>query len=117
MSALYTMVLFRVMREMGFHEGPVEQAYRLFAEHLTAAAPRVDSEGRIRMDDLELRPDVQQEVNRRLALITTASLDELSDRRDFHSTVLRLYGFGCPGVDYSTDVDPVRPIPSVRCSA
>jgi enoyl-[acyl-carrier protein] reductase/trans-2-enoyl-CoA reductase (NAD+) len=114
MTTLYTMTLFRVMREMGLHEGPVEQAYRLFAEHLSCGTPRVDDAGRIRLDDLELRPDVQREVNQRLALITTANLDELSDRRDYHRAVLRLYGFGCPGVDYRADVEPVRPIPSVR---
>ena len=113
MSTLYTMVLFRVMREMGLHEGPVEQTCRLFAEHLAGHPPRVDDEGRIRMDDRELRDDVQKEVNRRLARVTTANLDELSDRRDFHRAVLRLYGFGCPGIDYSADVDPVRPIPSL----
>lgn len=113
MTMLYTMVLFRVMRELGLHEGPVEQAYRLFAEQLAGGKPRVDGAGRIRMDDLELRPDVQHEVRRRLALITTANLDELSDRRDYHRAVLRVYGFGCPGIDYSADVDPVRPIPSL----
>jgi enoyl-[acyl-carrier protein] reductase/trans-2-enoyl-CoA reductase (NAD+) len=136
MSTLYTMILARVMREYDVYEDPIDQVYRLLAGHL-AERPGdklgdkpedgpagfdsagfdfagFDDEGRIRLDDLELREDVQREVDRRLALATTANLDELADREGFHSDVLRLYGFGHPDVDYSADVDPVLGIPSMN---
>jgi len=106
MSALYTVLLFRVMKEKGIHEGPIEQAYRLFAERLHGGA--VDRDGRLRLDDLELRPDVQEEVDRRWREATTASLPDLGDREGFYREFLGVHGFGVDGVDYGQSVDPVR---------
>ena len=122
MSTLYTMILAKVMREYDVYEEPIDQVYRLLAGHLAdqpedesvGRQAEFDDEGRIRLDDLELREDVQREVDRRLALATTANLDELADREGFHGDVLRLYGFDRPDVDYSADVNPVLGIPSTN---
>ncbi|MFL5345033.1 MAG: enoyl-ACP reductase FabV [Hyalangium sp.] len=114
MSSLYTILLFRVMKEKGLHEGPIEQAYRLFSERLYGASPvAVDEEGRIRLDDLELRGDVQEEVARRWEQVTTENLPRLGDREAFYNEFLRIHGFAMEGVDYSRPVEPVRRIPSV----
>jgi enoyl-[acyl-carrier protein] reductase/trans-2-enoyl-CoA reductase (NAD+) len=73
----------------------------------------VDEEGRIRLDDLELRGDVQDEVARRWEQVTTENLPQLGDREAFYDEFLRIHGFGVKGVDYSRPVEPVRRIPSV----
>jgi enoyl-[acyl-carrier protein] reductase/trans-2-enoyl-CoA reductase (NAD+) len=51
------------MKAKRTHEGCIEQIYRLFAERLgPGSEPALDKEGRIRIDDREMHPDVQQEV-------------------------------------------------------
>lgn len=117
MSSLYSVLLRRVMQERGLHEEPVEQMYRLFADVLYArsryfrGSPRLDNEGRVRLDDRELRPDVQADVERRWAQVTTANLTDLGDPAGMRQAVHRLYGFGLEDVDYGRDVDPVRHLP------
>src|SRR5690554_7517643 len=61
---LYISLLYKVMKEKGIHEGTIEQMQRLFAERLYTADGQipVDDKGRIRVDDLEMRQDVQEEV-------------------------------------------------------
>lgn len=60
---LYISLLYKVMKEKGIHEGTIEQMQRLFAERLYANADlQLDDKGRIRVDDLEMREDVQAEV-------------------------------------------------------
>jgi enoyl-[acyl-carrier protein] reductase/trans-2-enoyl-CoA reductase (NAD+) len=95
--SLYIAALFKVMKEKGIHEGCVEQAARLFSERLYIPngggegrdfkPVPVDERGLIRLDELELRADVQDEVERRLALIDSGRLSEFVDlegtRRDF----------------------------------
>ncbi len=114
MSTLYTIVLGAVMRERGLDEDAIAQCCRLFADRLYGGEPlSVDGSGRIRLDDLELRPDVQAEVDRRLATVTTENLHDIGDPNRFERDLLQLYGFDWAGVDYSADCDPVRPIRSV----
>lgn len=102
---LYGVVLFSVMKEMGLHEGCIEQIDRLFRD----ALPRqqFDEAGRIRLDDWELSEPVQAEVNRRWELISTETLPTLGDLAGFRSDFLKIFGFGLPGVDYGRDVNPL----------
>lgn len=102
---LYGVVLFRVMKDMGLHEGCIEQIDRLFRDALPRGA--LDEAGRIRLDDWELSEPVQAEVNRRWALISTEALPTLGDLAGFRADFLRIFGFGLPGVDYGADVDPL----------
>ncbi len=102
---LYVSLLFRVMKGMGIHEGCIEQMTRLMADHLSRAdGPVLDADGLIRLDDLEMRPDVQEAVAALWPQVDTASLDALSDfagfKRDFNS----LFGFDVDGVDYARPV-------------
>jgi enoyl-[acyl-carrier protein] reductase/trans-2-enoyl-CoA reductase (NAD+) len=102
---LYLAILFKVMKEKGLHEGCIEQMYRLFAEKLYAGDEvPVDEEGRIRMDDWEMRPDVQAEVDRRWKLVTGENLRQLADLEQYTRDFLNLHGFGFPEIDYEEDV-------------
>ncbi|MFW5741648.1 MAG: enoyl-ACP reductase FabV [Spirochaetota bacterium] len=104
---LYGVILFRVMKERGLHEGPIEQIYRLFAERLYAGdTVPVDEEGRIRIDDWEMRDDVQKRVREIFDTVDEESLGELTDLEAYRNEFLRIHGFGVEGVDYDADVEP-----------
>jgi enoyl-[acyl-carrier protein] reductase/trans-2-enoyl-CoA reductase (NAD+) len=107
---LYLSLLFKVMKEEGTHEGCVEQLYRLFSECLYNDSPRLDEEGRLRVDNLELKPEVQEAVAEAWSKVTTENLYELTDFRGYKKEFLRLFGFEVDGVDYDADVDPAVPI-------
>ncbi|HEU4929397.1 MAG TPA: enoyl-ACP reductase FabV [Candidatus Krumholzibacteria bacterium] len=107
---LYISLLFKIMKAKGIHEGCIEQAQRMFATRLYAGTEKsVDDHGRFRLDDWEMRDDVQSEVDRTWPLITTENLSQLTDFKGYQEEFLRLFGFGIPGVDYEADVDPVVP--------
>lgn len=105
---LYISLLFKVMKERGIHEGCIEQIQRMFADRLYGSSGNpVDEEGRIRMDDYEMRGDVQGTVNEAWPRVTTENLRELTDFAGYQEEFLALFGFGLAGVDYEADVDPV----------
>jgi enoyl-[acyl-carrier protein] reductase/trans-2-enoyl-CoA reductase (NAD+) len=110
---LYISLLYKVMKADGLHEGCIEQIYRLFAERLApGASPHLDIEGRIRIDDWEMRPAIQERVAALWPQVSTESLDTISDIAGYRAEFLRLFGFGLPGVDYEAEADPVAPLPS-----
>lgn len=102
---LYLALLFRVMKEDGSHEGCIEQVYRLFKECLYSPNPRKDENGRNRVDEKELRPEVQNKVVELWPQVTTENLNDITDFRGFRAEFLKLFGFGVDGVDYDADVD------------
>lgn len=104
---LYMSILFKVMKEQGTHEGPIEQLYRLYTECLYSAEPRVDEQGRYRVDDKELHPSVQSKVVEIWDQVTTENLHELTDFEGYRKEFARLFGFGFPSVDYNADVSPL----------
>ena len=101
---LYLAMLFKEMKRDGSHEGCIEQLYRLYTECLYSADPRTDKEGRLRCDELELRPEVQAVVAAAWAKISTENLAELTDFAGYKEEFLTLFGFGLDGVDYQADV-------------
>lgn len=103
---LYLSILFKVMKEEGTHEGCIEQAYRLFTEGLYCETPRLDEKNRLRMDDLELSPSVQQKVEELWPQVTEENLLEITDFKGHHADFLKLFGFGVDGVDYEVDMSP-----------
>lgn len=110
---LYISLLYKVMKEKGLHEGCIEQIQRLFADHLTAAGgPVLDEKGRIRIDDWEMREEVQSAVEKAWETVTTSNLFEVSDFSGYKKEFLRLFGFGIEGIDYEADTNPERPLPS-----
>jgi enoyl-[acyl-carrier protein] reductase/trans-2-enoyl-CoA reductase (NAD+) len=103
---LYMSLLFGVMKEHGWHEGTIEQMARLYADHFApGAVVRPDAEGRIRLDDMEMRADVQQETMRRWAMVDSANLAGVADWAGFQADFRRLFGFGLDSVDYSRAVE------------
>ena len=103
---LYMSMLFDVMKAQGTHEGPIEQIARLFCDHLAPGmTPATDEEGRIRLDDLEMRDDVQAEVSRRWAEVTTESLGELTDFVGYQRYFEQLFGFSVDGIDYDAPTE------------
>ena len=110
---LYISMLYKVMKGAGLHEGCIEQIQRLFADRLApGASPQLDDKGRIRIDDWEMRPEIQQRVAEIWPQATTENLESLTDIAGYRTEFLKLFGFGLPGVDYEAESDPVVPLPS-----
>ncbi len=104
---LYISILYKIMKANGTHEGCIEQMQRLFATHIYApAGPRFDEAGRVRIDDLEMKPDVQAAVASIWPGVTTESLSALTDIAGYRTEFLKLFGFGLPGIDYDAEVEP-----------
>jgi len=110
---LYISLLYKVMKAKDIHEGCIEQIQRLFAERLYLADVPVDEKGRIRVDDWEMRPDIQEEVLKLWAEATTETLPEIGDLPGYTTDFFTLFGFGLEGVDYDSDVDEMVEIGSV----
>jgi len=103
---LYVSILYKVMKEKGIHEDCIRQIERLFSENLyNDNFLDFDDEGRVRIDNLELRDDVQQAVFDIWPKVTTENLHELTDFDGYKSEFMKLFGFGRPDIDYSKDVD------------
>ncbi|MGC1479649.1 MAG: enoyl-ACP reductase FabV [Chthoniobacterales bacterium] len=112
---LYISILFKVMKEKKIHEGCIEQIQRLFADHYCSAeGPELDEAGRIRIDDWEMRHDVQAEIEGVWHTVSTESLDDVGDFAGYQKDFYKLFGFGIDGVDYEADADPMRRIPSLE---
>ncbi|TVX96874.1 enoyl-ACP reductase FabV [Cohnella terricola] len=114
---LYISALYKVMKEKGIHEGCIEQMYRLFADRLyspESASVPVDEEGRIRIDDWEMRDDVQQEVAKIWEALTTDHIYDLTDLEGYRREFFQLFGFETDGIDYEAEVDPNVSIPNLN---
>jgi enoyl-[acyl-carrier protein] reductase/trans-2-enoyl-CoA reductase (NAD+) len=104
---LYIAILYKIMKAAGTHEGCIEQMQRLFATQLYASGgPRLDESARVRVDDLEMRPEVQAAVAAIWPGVTTESLAASTDIAGYRSDFLRLFGFGLAGIDYEADSEP-----------
>lgn len=111
---LYISILYKIMKEMDLHEGCIEQMQRLFAEKLYGGQVLTDGEGLIRMDDLEMRPDVQERVKSVWNEISSENLDKCADLDGYSSDFNMLFGFGAEGVDYEADTDTSVRIESIE---
>lgn len=103
--SLYISILFKVMKEKGIHEGCIEQCYRLFEDRVYGGDLKLDEANRIRIDDLEMREDVQKEVKEIWEKVTNENLRECADVEGFREDFLKLFGFGFDNVDYEADVE------------
>ena len=101
---LYISILYKVMKEKGVHEGCIEQMYRMFAKLAQNPVP-VDENGMIRMDDLEMQPEIQDEVTKLWNALNNDNLKESSDIDGYWEDFYNLFGFGIEGVDYDADVE------------
>ncbi|MDA8651218.1 trans-2-enoyl-CoA reductase family protein [Porticoccaceae bacterium] len=103
---LYLAILFKEMKGNNSHEGCIEQLYRLFTEGLYTEQPRLDQEGRLRMDELEMMAEVQENVANAWAQISTENMYDLTDFSGYKHEFLSLFGFDVDGVDYDAEVAP-----------
>lgn len=111
---LYISLLYKIMKEKGIHEGCIEQIQRLFSERLySGSAIPTDEKGRIRIDDWEMRADVQEQIAKLWAESTTESLVEIGDLEGYKQDFLNLFGFGFDGVDYLADTDEMIQVKSI----
>lgn len=111
---LYISILYKVMKQHGCHEGCIEQMYRLFHDKLLVDCPQVDADGLIRVDDWEMRPDIQNEVDELWKRIDTDNAEQIADIKGYWEDFYQMFGFSLPGVDYSQDVDLNVAIPSIE---
>jgi enoyl-[acyl-carrier protein] reductase/trans-2-enoyl-CoA reductase (NAD+) len=102
---LYISLLYKVMKEKGIHEGCIEQIQRLFKERLYTNNIPVDENGRIRIDDLEMREDIQKTVAELWSNATTETLPIIGDLKGYSSDFLNLFGFGFSEINYSEDTN------------
>jgi len=103
---LYISLLYKTMKEKGIHEGCIEQIDRLFRERLYTGQPLpVDGNNRIRIDDWEMREDVQSKVAELWKQANTETLPAIGDLAGYKADFLNLFGFGFANVDYTEDVN------------
>lgn len=108
---LYISILYKIMKAAGTHEGCIEQMQRLFATHLyNGQTPKFDEAGRVRVDDWEMRPEIQAAVRAIWPEITTENLAAKTDIAGYRSEFLKLFGFGLPGVNYEAETEPHVPM-------
>ena len=109
---LYISLLYKIMKAKGIHEGCIEQMQRLFSERLFGGDLALDEKGRIRVDDLEMREDVQAEIAELWKNATSENLSEIGDLQGYSDEFFSLFGFKVPGVDYAADVNELVMVPS-----
>lgn len=103
---LYIGILFKIMKEKGIHEGCIEQAYRLLNEKLYSGNKvPLDENKRIRLDDWEMRDDIQKEVAEAWKKVNKDTLKDLADLKLYRKDYMNLHGFEIEGIDYSKDVE------------
>ena len=109
---LYVALLYKVMKAKGLHEECIEQMVRLFSPNYCGlygtGALELDEKGRIRIDEREMREDVQREVARLWKEVNSENLVQVSDIEGFRSSYLRIHGFGIDGIDYEKETDPQK---------
>ena len=111
---LYISLLYKIMKQEGIHEGCIEQIQRLFQERLyTGNAVPLDEKGRIRIDDWEMKADVQEKVAQLWLQATTDTLPQIGDLAGYKQDFLNLFGFGFQGVDYLADADEMVHVSSI----
>lgn len=111
---LYISLLYKIMKAEGVHEGCIEQIQRLFEQRLyTGKEVPTDDKGRIRIDDWEMRDDIQDKIKTLWEKATTENLSEIGDLAGYKQDFLNLFGFGFEGVDYNVDTNELVKIPSI----
>lgn len=109
---LYLALIAPVLSEKGLLERPIDQILRLMRTHAgPGLTPAFDGEGRIRMDDWEMREDVQSVVGKRWHSVTPETLESVADLAGFQREFRQLFGFGVPGVDETQPVETDVPLP------
>mgnify|MGYP000022384264 CR=1 FL=1 len=111
---LYLSILLKVMKEKNLHEDCIQQKYRLVHDRLcNPSGVPVDDRRLIRMDDYEMKTEVQQAVEKVWNEISQDNLAEAADIDEYWKEFYEIFGFKIAGVDYDADCDIQVQIPSL----
>lgn len=110
---LYMSLLLKVMKEKNLHEDCIEQMYRMVHDRLCGEEVVTDEQGLIRMDDYEMRPEVQDEVMKLWKEVNKDNIQQLGDIDEYWKEFYQIFGFRIEGVDYEEDCDIQGGIPSL----
>ena len=112
---LYISLLYKIMKAEGVHEGCIEQIQRLFEQRLYSEKEvPTDDKGRIRIDDWEMREDIQERIKVLWKKATSENLTEIGDLAGYKQDFLSLFGFGLDNVDYNADSNELIMIKSIK---
>ena len=111
---LYISLLYKVMKEKNIHEGCIEQMQRLFADRLYGGNLALDAEGRIRVDDWEMREDVQSAVAKLWEEVTSDNIEAISDLAGYRKDFFNLFGFEFDSIDYTLESDELTTVASLK---
>ncbi|MFY0481929.1 enoyl-ACP reductase FabV [Flavobacterium sp. PLA-1-15] len=112
---LYISLLYKIMKEEGVHEGTIEQIQRLYQDRLYAGKEvPTDEKGRIRIDDWEMRDDIQEKVAALWEKATTENLSEIGDLEGYRKDFYNLFGFDVQDVNYESDTNEMVGIESLK---
>ncbi|MBU5317631.1 trans-2-enoyl-CoA reductase family protein [Clostridium bornimense] len=101
---LYMSILYKVMKEKNIHEGAIEQMNRLFRKKLSNDVIVVDKKNRIRLDDYEMREDVQEQVMEYWNKINSQNINDFADVDGYWNDFYNMFGFKFDNVDYTKDI-------------
>ncbi len=110
---LYMSLLFKVMKEKGLHEGCIEQMYRLVHDRLCLEDVVTDENRLIRLDDYEMKPEVQDAVAGLWEQVSKDNITQLGDIEEYWQEFYEIFGFRVDGVNYEADVNIQGGIPSL----
>ena len=111
---LYISIMYKVMKEMGNHEGCIEQIDRMFRTKLLTDDVITDENGLIRVDDYELSDQVQNKIKENWENVNQDNLEEITDIDGYWEDFYQMFGFRMDGIDYKQDLDVLVPIPSIE---
>lgn len=101
---LYISLLYKVMKEAGLHEGCIEQMNRLFLDKLPGE-PQTDDAGMLRLDDYEMKEEIQKKIADVWEDVTSESIQTIGDVKGYWDDFYHMFGFGYENVDYGEDVE------------
>lgn len=111
---LYMSILLKVMKEQNLHEGCIEQMYRMMHDRVCVDKVVTDDKNLIRMDDYELKPEVQKVVEDKWNIVSQDNFKEVADIDGYWKEFYEIFGFGIDGVDYDADISVQVDIPSLK---
>jgi enoyl-[acyl-carrier protein] reductase/trans-2-enoyl-CoA reductase (NAD+) len=114
---LYISMVYKIMKDKQLHEGTQDQLDRLFRERLYRAdgqPPATDDEHRLRLDDWELRDDVQNACKTLWPQVSTDNLFDLTDYAGYKHEFIKLFGFNRDDVNYDAEVNPEVPFDCIE---
>lgn len=111
---LYMSILLKVMKEQNLHEGCIEQMYRMMHDRVCVDKVVTDDKNLIRMDDYELKPEVQKAVEDKWNIVSQDNVKEVADIDGYWKEFYEIFGFGIDGVDYDADISVQVDIPSLK---